>query len=115
MMNTKIFANEILIDEEMEKVSGGSAGELADDSRFLNSLNGSTDRYGTFKSCFNGMEISGKIKQAWKKVGVDVRTDYGWFFDNTYRIDGKKVSQEKARQHAMEVTGHHMEKREWDW
>ena len=28
MMNTKIFAEEILLDEEMEKVAGGTVGEL---------------------------------------------------------------------------------------
>lgn len=30
MMNEKIFAEEILLDEEMEKVSGGTVGELKD-------------------------------------------------------------------------------------
>ena len=38
--------NAKLNNEELEQVAGGSAYDLADDSRFLNSLNGSTDRYG---------------------------------------------------------------------
>jgi len=43
-----------LSDEELENVSGGSCGEIANDSRFLNLLLAGTkyrrcDRYGSFK------------------------------------------------------------------
>ena len=115
MMNEKIFAEEILLDEELNKVAGGTGRELADDSCFLNSLNGSTDRYGTFKATFKGPKVSAEVRKAWKNVGVDARPDYGLFFDNRYYIDGKKVSQNQARQHAMDVTGHQMKKSDWDW
>ena len=35
MKDEKIFDNEVLSDEELENVVGGSNGEIADDSRFL--------------------------------------------------------------------------------
>ena len=114
MMSEKIFAEEILLDEELNKVAGGTGRELADDSCFLNSLNGSTDRYGTFKATCKGPRVSVEVMKAWKNVGVDARTYFG-FVSNIYYIDGKKVSQNQARQHAMDVTGHQMKKSDWDW
>ena len=36
---------EKLSDEKLEQVAGGNAEQTSDDSRFLNSLNGSPDRY----------------------------------------------------------------------
>ena len=33
-------------EEELEQVAGGNAQETSNGSRFINSLNGSTDRYG---------------------------------------------------------------------
>ena len=44
------FADELMSDEELDNVAGGCAEQMADDSRFLNSLNGSTDRYGSFRT-----------------------------------------------------------------
>lgn len=46
------LANEAMSDDELDNVAGGTCNELADDSRFLNSLNGSTDRYGATKVFF---------------------------------------------------------------
>ena len=38
---TNVMTNEILKEEQLDQVAGGTYGETADDSRFLNSLNGS--------------------------------------------------------------------------
>ena len=39
------FADEVMSDDELDNVAGGEAIEMVYDSRFLNSLNGSCDRY----------------------------------------------------------------------
>ena len=39
------YADEMLTDEQLDNVAGGTYSQTADDSRFLNCLNGSTDRY----------------------------------------------------------------------
>ncbi|MBR0284732.1 MAG: hypothetical protein IJQ78_05940, partial [Selenomonadaceae bacterium] len=72
--------NAKLNDEELDQVVGGSCYDLADDSRFLNSLNGSTDRYGPWK-IHNSKDRLLIIENAWAKLGVgiicpDDPTDY---------------------------------------
>ena len=49
MMDEKILQDEIMSADELDAVAGGDCYETADDSRFLNSLNGSCDRYGATK------------------------------------------------------------------
>ena len=53
----KLFANKVLDVEEMENVAGGSADQVADDSRFLNVLlrghPAQCDRYGENKIEFD--------------------------------------------------------------
>ena len=39
---------EAMSDDELSMVAGGTKSETADDSRFLNSLNGSCDRHGEY-------------------------------------------------------------------
>ena len=45
-MDEKILQDEMMSADELDAVAGGDCHETADDSRFLNSLNGSCDRYG---------------------------------------------------------------------
>ena len=106
------FADEIMSDEELDNVAGGTAGQMADDSRFLNSLNGSTDRYGSFRT-FWGTGLN-EIKNAWASLGIELDPNCG-ACDNKYYLNGQEISQEQARQHAMKVTGHYMNRSDWDW
>ena len=107
--------------EELEQVAGGSTYDLADDSRFLNSLNGSTGRYGAWK-IHNSKDRLLIIENAWAKVGIgiicpDDPTDYDTKIQYVLIGDGsfKPITQEEARQHAMEVTGHYMKRSDWKW
>ena len=108
---------ELMSDEELEKVSGGTTTEMADDSRFLNSLNGSCDRYGEWRigTQYHGEEIT----KAWATVGVKAELHSGFIFSkgepNKYFIGSQQVTQEQARQHAMKVTGHYMTEEDWKW
>ena len=112
---------EKLSDEELDEVAGGDCYEMADDSRFLNSLNGSVNRYGaTHMWLYHGTR-GPELQQAWAKLGIEMTYKGGmnWFKNsygyNTYKLDGKQITQEEARQHAMEVTGHYMEEKDWKW
>ena len=64
------FADEMLTDDELDNVAGGTCYETADDTRFLNSLNGSTDRYGAPRIYFTGEATRESIQGAWAKVGI---------------------------------------------
>ena len=65
------FENAKLTEKELDQVAGGSAYDLADDSRFLNSLNGSTDRYGAWKM-HNSKDRLLIIENAWAKLGIGI-------------------------------------------
>ncbi len=107
---------ETMSDDELSMVAGGKTGETAADSRFLNSLNGSCDRYGGGNVFF--MPCDGEIKKAWKTVGIEAEINgdiLGATFSNKYFLDGKQITQEEARQHAMKVTGHYMTEKDWNW
>ena len=95
--------------------------EMADDSRFLNSLNDSCDRYGATKCWFDAgiRTIRDEIRNAWAKVGIRavlVNSAVSTSVNDYYRMDtGAKSSQEEARQYAMKVTGHYMTEKDWKW
>ena len=113
--NNTATINAYAIDDALlEGVAGGSCYEMADDSRFLNSLNGSTDRWGATKCAFDwGRSKCNTLQIAWGKLGIDA---YEYVVgDNGYFYQGNRISQAQARDIAMQVTGHHMQRSEWDW
>ena len=111
----KIDHLEAMSNEELDNVAGGIAEEMADDSRFLNSLNGSCDRYGTAKIYFKN-DTREELRKAWSTVGIvtEMNNSLG-VKNNKYYLNGQEITQEQARQHAMEATGHHMSESEWKW
>ena len=112
MIDKSKLANAAMNEEELDNVAGGTCGEIADDSRFLNSLNGSTDRYGAFRT-FWGTGFN-EIKNAWASLGIETDLNCG-ANDNKYYLNGQEITQEQARQHAMKVTGHYMTESDWKW
>ena len=114
MIDEKKIANAAMSDEELDKVAGGRIAQAADDSRFLNSLNGSCDRYGATRLFFENHEQ--EIANAWSTVGITAKIAGGWAIEsNEYFLNGQQITQEQARQHAMNVTGHHMTESDWKW
>ena len=97
-MAKEILKDEILTEEELENVAGGTRGELSCDTKFLNAL-GVMDYFHEPGYCENHMEeVQGDVNDALKGVdalkgfsvtSVDVKSA------NTYSIDGKKVSRSK--------------------
>ena len=112
-----MMATKKLSDNSLDLVSGGDCYETADDSRFLNVLlqgrPGHCDRYGEWRIFWQYHDE--EIRNAWAVAGVAA-----WLHDNTevpnsYMVNGKWVTQEEARQHAMEVIGKHLTVDQWDW
>ncbi len=107
---------EAMSEEELEQVAGGTWAETAADSRFLNSLNGSTDRYGALRIAFTpGTKIQEEIQRGWAKVGIKFTWHNGAISGNEYYLDGQKITQSDARRHAMEQVGKFMDVKDWDW
>ena len=113
----KLFAEKTLSVDEMEAIAGGAldhCDSLADDSRFLNVLLGGNvvERVGSYKAGLGN--YADNVEKAWAKVGVECSTGTLWH-DNEYKINGVSVSQEQARQHAMNVVGRQLKKSDWYW
>ena len=108
--------DKILKEEQLDQVAGGTWAQTADDSRFLNSLNGSTNRYGgSIISITSSTRIEEEIQRGWATVGIEFTWHGGYSRDNEYYLNGKKISQGEARRHAMEVTGKLMDVSDWNW
>ena len=111
------FAEEMLTDDELDNVAGGSPGELADDSRFLNVLLHGTDkyhqcdRYGGFRM-FLSQPARDDLKKSWNSLGIELEHQAG---PNIYRLNGKEISREEAWAHAERLVGKHLTKEQWNW
>ena len=114
------YAEEMLTDDELDKVAGGTSGESADDSRFLNVLLQGTnkyhqcDRYGEWR-IFWSIGARDDLTKAWNSLGIEVENNFGAFSYNTYRLNGKEISREEAWAHAEKLVGKHLTKEQWNW
>ena len=120
MTKEEKFADEKLTDDELDKVAGGTPGESADDSRFLNVLLHGTnkyhqcDRYGEFKMYWNDSSRNDLIK-SWNSLGIEITYSTSGLIQNTYRLNGNKISREEAWAHAESLVGKHLTKEQWNW
>ena len=114
---TNLMTNEMMSEEQLDGVAGGNTKETANDSRFLNSLNGSTDRYGEWKIVFGDHDA--EIGAAWAALGITTVIHSGDPFsggsDNQYFYKTKEITHEQARIHAMAVVGKQMKYEDWHW
>ena len=98
---------------------------MVNDSRFLNSLNGKCDRYGEYR--IGGGKYNAEIKAAWAYAGIDAELYADDYYSdsirgmvqtpNTYTIKatGQSVTQEQARQYAMNYLNRHLKESDWNW
>ena len=107
---------ELLSNEELEQVAGGSLGQTADDSRFLNVLMygraGHCDRYGKTKIAFSCDAVK-DVTNAWAALGIEFKSET--IGDNKYKLGNYYITQEMAWEHAEKVCGRHLERKDWDW
>ena len=112
------YADEIMSDDELDKVAGGTPDELADDSRFLNVLLHGTnkyhqcDRYGEFKM-FTEESARDDLIKSWNSLGIEI--EQSRFVGNTYKLNGKEISRAEAWAHAESLVGKHLTEAQWNW
>ena len=112
------YADEKLTDDELDNVAGGTPGESANDSRFLNVLLHETDkyhqcdRYGELKIVWSAGARE-DVRKSWYSLGIDFK--HGYVGGNEYKLNGKKISREEAWAHAESVVGKHLTKEQWNW
>ncbi|MBR5914589.1 MAG: hypothetical protein IKZ58_09565 [Selenomonadaceae bacterium] len=101
------YADEMLTDDELEKVAGGTYYECTDDMDFLRKCGvevGNPDKYDSF-------QIESTVADAWAKVGIicypeSYADNHSNVYKNSYSLNGKEISREEAHKYALKVTGH---------
>ena len=110
-----MMATKKLSDNSLDFVSGGTSYETADDSRFLNVLlagkPGQCDRYGDDRIYCE--KHGHQVQRAWAAAGVTAFISKDSL--NYYLGGGKWLTQEQAREFAMNFVGKHLKKSDWDW
>ena len=56
-----------------------------------------------------------EVENAWAKLGVTVELNDNLGIPNKYFLKGNQITQEQARQHAMNVVGKQMTEKDWNW
>jgi len=88
---------EMLTDEQLENVAGGTIGQTAGDSKILYDY-GLMDRYyGTIPVMFYWKSKSAEVDAGWSKAGITCVTKP--FGSNQYFKDGKEISRGEAYDH----------------
>ena len=113
----KLHADKMLDADDLDNIAGGTKAEIADDSRFLNVLlrghPRQCDRWGEYNAgLINHPAI---VAEAWKACGI--RMDPERSNANSYRDlrTGRYISQEEARELAMENMGKRLNRSDWYW
>ncbi len=94
---------ELMSDEELDQVAGGSWKSTAGDTRFLNDLAGLCDRFGATAGFFKFGTVSDEATKGWSKIGIQVNTS--WFGENYYYLEGKPIRREEALDYALKKFG----------
>ena len=109
MAEEKKLADEVLSDEELDQVAGGSLQQSADDSLYLNDLlygrPGQCDQYGKTRLLFD-LEARSDLKNAWASVGVEYEAFAG--SNSKYYHGGQQISRRRAYEIAWERAGRNM-------
>jgi len=87
MSDEKITNEEVLNDEELNEVAGGTGDEIRDDKQRFKRLG---------IRITSGAHDEAQLKDAFARFGVQVETYHGYFRDNDYKINGRSVSRDKA-------------------
>ena len=116
----KLHADKMLDADELDNIAGGTSGQCATDSRFLNVLlqghPAQCDRWGEYRiSMSTGSSFNEKyeaISSAWKACGVNLRVADAGDRGNIYQInkngDWVEISRWQAMQIAMNNIGKHI-------
>ena len=98
------YADEVMRDEELDKVAGGGTRQICGDNAFLKSF-GYSHYEGTFFWDVSYPEAARSVDDGWSQAGVTCVTKFGCQ-DNLYFIDGKQVSRKDAFRHVLRKKGY---------
>ena len=97
MKDEKILQEEMLSDEELENVAGGTIGETAGDSQILYDHGLMDNHYDSIPVMFSWKSKSAEVDAGWAKAGITCVTKP--FGSNQYFMNGKEISRGEAYDH----------------
>ncbi len=96
--------NNALEETDLERVTGGTRMEMADDSHFLKTLLKGLPEMPNRLPASTG-NLKSDVESAWRTFGIDADVNPSIFSMNTYMLDGKSITREEAMAHAAKVAG----------
>ncbi len=96
MKDEKFLQEEILSDEELEKISGGDIGDTSDDSKFLYEYGLVDTWHRELHTIFFWKSDSAAVDAGWAKAGITCVTNPTPLSYNKYFKDGKEISRSDA-------------------
>jgi hypothetical protein len=105
-MTKEILKDEIMNEEQLDKVAGGNRDELALDTQLFNAMGNRSKAYDLediTNTNVNG--ISAKITSLYGKFGIEVK--YNDFGASNYYINGQWISRNQAVVEVLNRAGYH--------
>ena len=94
---------EMLSDDELEQIAGGTVGETVIESEFLYELGYGSVTTGVLELWVDWKGETAKVEKGWAKFGVECHSHEN--ARNDFYIDGKKVSRDDAFKYAANKVG----------
>ena len=104
-MANEILKDEILSEEDLDNVAGGTVNQTASDSQFLRDIGINEKGWGNTKTSNFFDDVSKVVADGWAKFDITCTTDRDG--NNTYNQNGKEITREAAYKYAMKETGKH--------
>jgi len=105
-MANEILKDEIMSDEQLDKVAGGNRYQCMGDIHFLNevgglNLNDWQNQMGDY--------MERQVRDGWAQFGIECDPDStcntNSFYDNDYYLNGKQISRQEAFAHVAKLKG----------
>ena len=87
---------EMMSDEQLEQVAGGSIPQTAEDSKLLFEHGLIGEKHGVLAMTFRWKEFSKEVDKGWAKAGITCVTKSSPLADNLYFYKGKPISRIEA-------------------
>jgi len=94
------YADEVVSDDELDKVAGGYMGETKEDSEFLASYGLMDRKYDGIETLFGWHSVSRYVDEGWARAGITCCTvpdDH-----NRYWKDGQEITHTEAIRYVRE-------------
>ena len=105
------YADEMLTDDELDNVAGGTVEQTVSDSRFLNILLEGTKyhccgRHDKFDIAINFYDERNDVAKSWASLGIEFKHNNS--NGNTYKLNGNPITQIEAYEYAMKKVGRNL-------